>query len=303
MYFSEKRGGPLRTSIHPELEKRHGAPDRTGPLTVGPPEPHQYSILVSSITFESMLRRERDLLESWVHVVTNNRIGAKTFLVLLDSGYPASHFLLPPPDLIRSKFACSVSVSKVSGPLRVLAEVATIFLRKTECLVLYSPKLNLVATLHGKQQYTSVLVTNYFLPSNEIVQPDAPLKIPISDVRILSKLSHPTFLRISNTFAPKLSKDTQCLTDLRMHISLLTGVDIGSPLDENGLVSAASLNALAIDDLREVARINGVPTTKGAKPKAKNTLVREILVVGNPTQILQEPTSQPQEPTRWRRPG
>lgn len=201
------------------------------------------------------------------------------FVVLLDSGYPASRFLCEPQTAIKSKFICSISVSKVSGKLRGLAEVAKHFLRKSECIVVYSPMLDLVATLHGKQQYTSVLVTNYFVPSSKHVEDSFPLKMGIRDARELAKFSHPIFLQIADAFAPQLSSDTNCLSNQRHHILQLTGADIGSPIDQDGFVTSASLKSLNIEDLRDVAQMSGVQSTKGGKPKAKETLVKEILAV------------------------
>ena len=100
---------------------------------------------------------------AWNLIEQCERIFGCEFVVLLDSGYPASRFLCERQIAIKSKFICSVSVSKVSGKLHLLAEVAKHFLRKSECIVVYSPMLDLVVTLHGKQQYTSVLVTDYFV--------------------------------------------------------------------------------------------------------------------------------------------
>lgn len=201
------------------------------------------------------------------------------FVVLLDSGYPASRFLCESHMAIKSKFICSVSVAKVSGKLRVLAEVAKHFLRKTECIVVYSPMLDLVATLHGKQQYTSALVTDYFVPSSNHVEDSSPLKMGIRDARVLTKFSRPIFLQIADAFAPWLSLDTKCLSSQRHHILQLTGADIGSPIDQNGCVTPRSLKSLIIEDLRDVAHMSGIQSTKGGRLKAKETLMKEILAV------------------------
>ena len=224
----------------------------------------------------------------------------RDFVVLLDSGYPASHFLCEAQRAIKSKFICSVSVSRVSGKLRTLSEVAKQFLRKSECIVVYSPTLHLVAALHGKQHYTSALVTNYFVPTSNHGEESWPLKMGIQDARILTKFYRPIFLQIADTFAPQLSTDSKYLSSQRHHIFQLTGADIGSPTDENGNVTQNSLKSIGIQDLREVAQMSGIQTTKEGKPKSKDTLVQEILAV-HPQAILEQSVAD--KPRKGKRPS
>jgi hypothetical protein len=82
------------------------------------------------------------------------------FVVLADSGYPASSIIGHPRKDMKSKFICSVSSAKVAESLQFIAEAAIDCLPLNRNSLIWSEKEGLVAYCHHQKTYTQVLVTN-----------------------------------------------------------------------------------------------------------------------------------------------
>jgi hypothetical protein len=201
----------------------------------------------------------------------------RSFICILDSGYPASDFLVKPQPLLKSKFLCSVSVSAVSGTLNSLAMAGQHFLKNRQTVVLYSPTLKLTTCIQGHDAYTSCIVTNAFLPKENIDEERHPLNFSVKDTKTLDSLSWPALVRIASTFDPTLPEDTNQLQDKRKMIFGLTGVDVSAPVDDLGFITASTLGQVGIVQIREIANDIGIQITSHGKPINKPQLVEAIL--------------------------
>lgn len=197
---------------------------------------------------------------------------SKTFVVFADSGYPAGRFLLDPQPAVSSKFIASVSVAKVSGALRKLPEAFEMNGSLGKFWVLTNRKLGLVAFLTKSKEYTQCLVTNYY---NFCEIHSDPPKLTYDQAMGLASL-----FRVSELVKlcklppppPSSNMSSQTWLFIKHHF----GVDLASPVDSTGKVTASSLNALDLPSVRIVASAFNVRTKPGM---TKGTIIAAILRV------------------------
>ena len=197
------------------------------------------------------------------------RFSAK-FLVLADSGYPASSFLLSPQITIKSNFIASVSVAKVSGKLRKIPEAFGLCGRVGARWILSNPQLGLFAYVAKSKEYTQCLVTNYCLPIDHV-----PSTVKLSYNQAFALASN---FRVSELATLLKFPQPAEYSDMAIHTWLFIehhfGVDLASPVDSSGYVTKASLSKLDLPSLKMIASTLNLQQKVGMK---KEQYIKRIL--------------------------
>lgn len=216
---------------------------------------------------------------------------ARTFVVLADSGFPASKLLLRPTTTIKSKFICSVSASHVSGSLHTLAVAASSTLAFGQETTLYNPHLQLMAYAHKTKKYTICLVTNWDVRFHSR---RTEARITYTQAAALAK--HFTVAEMVNALRfPRPDPGSREETNAWLYIRKVFGVNLAYPTDDEGYVTEATLSDLKKLDLQRIARIIGVKQHDSTK---KAELVSKILKHHPGTKPQERP---PAHPTKKRK--
>jgi hypothetical protein len=182
------------------------------------------------------------------------------FDVLLDSGYPASKFLLRPLAGITSKFVCSVSTAKVSGALRHLPMCIGPISHLDQHMVFRNKKRQLTAYMRTTKEYTICLVTN--AASDPIWRPPKLPPRAMSWSQASSLAANFSVNEMVHLLGFPKPTDAELDEDEVRYawkfIKKHTGVDISAPLDSSGFVSRESLGDLLLPELKRIADIVGV---------------------------------------------
>ena len=202
-----------------------------------------------------------------------------SFLVFLDSNFPASHFLYPPASAFNSKFVCCITQNSDAGPLRYLVDSGVLSgIKPPQKVLLHSPKLRLTAYIPSSNRSRIAIVTNAFLPeANEEMPPQHPFPISERAARSLASWDAADFSVLMTYIDPTYLNDTERLHDRRKSIFQLTGVDVASPVDASGFVTASTLAALTMPQLQDTAHMIKADTSRFGQSLRKEELIREIL--------------------------
>lgn len=199
---------------------------------------------------------------------------ASSFVVLADSGYPASSIIGHPRKDLKSKFICSLSTAKVSGSLRYIAEAATECLPLNRKSLIWNESEGLVAYCNAMSTYTQVLVTNACAVTEATPPADVPFPMSFDQAQSLAlQFSVEEMVRLFQWPAPSPKETVGHDRYPFQYLLKLTGQDICCPLDSDGFVSEDSLKFLSIDAIRGIAEYCKVKHT-GVK---KKDLIESIL--------------------------
>ena len=216
-----------------------------------------------------------------------NQFGAG-FLVIADSGYPASIILEGDRMRMKSRFICSVSTAKVSGGLRRLAVAANECLPVNRKTVLFHQDRGLVAYAHRLAAYTQVLVSNACDVIDQAPVAVYPRAMTFQQASILAmNFSVQEMVRILGFPAPAPQELVGYDRYPCNYILKMTGHDISGPLDTEGYVSKESLLPLNIEAIRGIAEYCNINHTG----KKKKDLIELIL--------KRHPRAKPPEPPTW----
>ncbi len=192
---------------------------------------------------------------------TEKRFG-KSFILILDSGYPAGPIIGQPRKDINSKSIVSCSVSRVSGAFRRLVEAGSLNFRIGGKTLLWRPSDNLVAFIAKKPKYTQVLITNACRINDSPV-----LELPLHPMSfdqasaLASSFSVNEMMAHFNWPAPSTNETVpQGIYPLR-YVSEITGVDLTAPLDAENFVSEKSLSPLSSSSLKSISDFLGCSKT------------------------------------------
>jgi hypothetical protein len=178
----------------------------------------------------------------------------RSFLVLADSGFPASKLIGRPIKGLGSKFICSVSTSYLSGSLRYLSEAMTKCTPLHRKALLFNQERGLAAFGHHEKTYTQVLVTNACRVAD--VTPPVCYPYPMSfdqAAALAVNFSVEEMVRSLDFPAPSPWESVGYERYPSKYLLKLTGQDICSPLNVDGFVSEESLRPLSLDAIRGIA--------------------------------------------------
>ena len=213
------------------------------------------------------------------------------FIALCDSGYAAGTLLATPPPGSKTRYICSVSTAKVSGPFRVIAEKANALLPIGLRVVWYNTKLNLMAVIRRTKEYTFCLLTNCTRPVNA--------GDPVPALRALTwnqafalydVFTVPEMVRLLQFPEPNNASNIAESPHPVRYLKRVTGVDLASPLDGEGFVTKATLTPLSMDHVKVIAEENGINKQKG-----KAELINRILQVHPKAKHEPDPEIQSEE--------
>lgn len=211
------------------------------------------------------------------------------FLVLADSGYPASVIIDGERKRMESKFICSVSTAKVSGGLRHLADAACQCLPVGRKTLLFNQDKGMIAFAHRQTNYTQVLVTNACTVVNQPPLRVYPRPTTFQQACALARhFSVDEMVELLAFPAPDTNEMVGYDRYPAHYIFKVTGHDISGPLDAEGYVSKDSLLPLNIEAIRGIAEHCNI-NHRGRKKKELVDLI-----------IKRHPKAKPPEPpTRY----
>ena len=180
------------------------------------------------------------------------------FIVLTDSGYPASRIIEDFPSCVKSKFIASVSISHLSGSLRCLAEAGIATLKQGHPILLRRKNDGLLAFLCKKPNYTQCLVTNVWNESIDGPKKDVAVKLNVHQALALTQVFS------VQEMIEKLGLPAASETEIRYpfkYLHRISGVDLTTPLDSEGYVSSNSLLPFSMQETRQIAELLGIKIT------------------------------------------
>ena len=197
------------------------------------------------------------------------------FVVVADSGYPASSILFHNRSEIKSTFLVSVSAGKVSGRLRRLQEAAQPFLAIGDRTLLWYPTQGLVAYICRHKKYTQTLVTN----ACQVLAapPPKPALHSMSCSQASCLTDNFTIDEMVAQFSwPGLTQAERdgILKYPLQYVGRMTGQDLTSPIDANGYVSLQSLNPISTSAVQAIAEGLHIKKTGRNKKQLMEEIVR-----------------------------
>lgn len=193
------------------------------------------------------------------------------FIVLADSGYPATRIIEDSHSGLQSKFIASVSTAHLSGSLRFLAEAGIATLKPAHPILLRRKNDGLLAFLCKKPNYTQCLVTNAWSGSIDEPEKDVAIKLNVHQALALAQVFS------VQEMIGKLGFPAASETEIRYpfkYLQRISGVDLTTPLDSEGYVSSKSLLPFDIQETRQIAEMQGIKITHLKKEQLVSAILQ-----------------------------